>query len=127
MNRTDYFTEPRPLSPICPMLPEGKDWFTAKEAAGVIGRSAQYVRDCFDNQKIMGHALNARGRSGEEQRKSYQIPRASLMLYMLETANYQPGDFSERVSELLDQLTPSERKAIIEKTNRPRTSIWEKR
>ena len=113
-----------PLSPVAGMLPEGKKWFSSKEAASVIGRSPQYVRDCFDNQKIMGHALNARGRTGDEKRKSYQIPRAALLLYLMETANYQGGDFAERILNLAGQLAPGERRALAEKLRGNPRSIW---
>ena len=112
------------LSPVSRLLPQGKEWYTSKEAALVIGRSAQYVRDCFDNQKLMGHAMNARGPVGGEQRKSYQIPRAALLLYLMETANYQDGDYEQRVYELLDQLAPVERRRIGDKLRDSTKSVW---
>ena len=112
------------LSPIDRLLPAGKEWFTAKEAACVIGRSAQYVRDCFDNQKLMGHAMNARGKSGSEQRRSYQIPRAALLLYLMETANYQPGDYAGRVRELLRELNAAEKRSIAESLHAASASVW---
>lgn len=112
------------LSPVARLLPNGKEWYTSKEAAQVIGRSAQYVRDCFDNQKLMGHALNARGLAGEEKRKSYQIPRAALMLYLMETANYHGGDYAMRIMELLENLAPDERRSIGKKLVDGPYSIW---
>jgi len=112
------------LSPIARLLPEGKEWYTSKEAAQVIGRSAQYVRDCFDNQKIMGHALNARGTAGSEKRRSYQIPRAALMLYLMETANYRDGDYAERLGTLLDCLAPEERRKIGDRLREGTKSVW---
>ncbi len=113
-----------PLSPVAKLLPEGKEWYTAKEAASVIGRSPQYVRDCFDNQTLLGHAMNARGKSGCEQRRSYQIPRASLLLYLLETANYRSGDYMERIAELLRQLGPAERRTLSDSLRAGSDSIW---
>jgi hypothetical protein len=115
---------PQELSPVARLLPGGKEWYTSKEAAQVIGRSAQYVRDCFDNQKLMGHALNARGIMGEEKRRSYQIPRAALMLYLLETANYHSGDYANRILELLDNLAPDERRSIGKKLIEGPRSVW---
>jgi hypothetical protein len=112
------------LSPVARLLPHGKEWYTSKEVAQVIGRSAQYVRDCFDNQKLMGHALNARGAAGEEKRKSYQIPRAALMLYLMETANYHGGDYAQRVLELMDHLAPDERRSIGRLLAEGRKSVW---
>ena len=112
------------LTPVSKLLPENKRWYTSKEAAGVIGRSAQYVRDCFDNQKIMGHALNARGAPGDEKRRSYQIPREALILYLMETANYQDGDFAQRVEILLNSLSYDERRNISEHLQKETRSIW---
>jgi len=112
------------LTPIAILLPEGKEWYTSKEAARVIGRSAQYVRDCFDNQKIMGHALNARAIAGDEKRRSYQIPRAALMLYLMETANYQDGDFAGRVGTLVDRLSPDEKQKISDRLREETKSVW---
>ena len=112
------------LTPISKLLPEGKEWYTSKEAAHVIGRSAQYVRDCFDNQKIMGHALNARAVAGDEKRRSYQIPRAALMLYLMETANYQDGDFAGRVETLVECLSPDEKQKISDRLREETKSVW---
>jgi hypothetical protein len=83
------------------LLPPGKQWFTPKEAACVIGRTDQYVRDAFDNQKILGHHANGRARRGREKRRTYQIHREAILLFLLETANYKPDDFLHRVQELL--------------------------
>jgi hypothetical protein len=112
------------LTPISKLLPEGKEWYTSKEAARVIGRSAQYVRDCFDNQKIMGHALNARALAGDEKRRSYQIPRAALMLYLMETANYQDGDFAGRVGTLVDCLSTEEKQKMSDRLHEQTKSVW---
>lgn len=112
------------LSPVAALLPDGKEWFTSKEAACVIGRSAQYVRDCFDNQKIMGHAFNSQGRFGDEKRKSYQIPRAALLLYLMETANYRGSDFPDRILNLASALQPSERRKLAERLKAGSSSVW---
>ncbi len=78
------------------LLPDRKQWYTVKEAAAVLGRSDQYIRNCFDNQKILGHIWNGKAARGKEQRRSYHIPRESLILFLMETANYCAGDFIER-------------------------------
>jgi hypothetical protein len=113
-----------PLAPVSRLLPEGKEWYTVKEAAYIIGRSTQYVRDCFDNQKLMGHAFNGRSKAGSERRRSYQIPRESLLVYLMETANYRSSDYRERVEQLLNRLPREEQKKIGERLLKPATSIW---
>ena len=110
------------MTPISRLLPEGKAWYTTKEAAAVIGRSDQYVRDCFDSQTLLGHTLNARSRCGEG-RRSYQIPRECLMLYLIETANYRAGDFAERLAELVDALSGEERQQLRRRLDTSR-SVW---
>lgn len=82
-------------------LPAGQKWFTAKEAAHVLGKSPQYVRNCFDSGRIMGHCMG----SGEE-RHTYMIPRHALELYLAETANYCTEDLAARVLRLAKCLSP---------------------
>jgi len=84
-----------------PLLSSNQEWFSPKEVAAIIGKSDQYVRDCFENQKILGHVLNGKAVRGQEKRHSYQIHRQSLLLFLLETANYEPSDFAKRVKKLL--------------------------
>jgi hypothetical protein len=96
------------------LLPPGKQWFSPKEVASLIGRTDQFVRDAFDNQKILGHQNNARARRGRERRRTYQIHREGVILFLLETANYNPKDFLDRVQEILrnrsaQQLTQVQR------------------
>ncbi|MCQ2955853.1 MAG: hypothetical protein MJ218_01495 [Opitutales bacterium] len=79
------------------LLPDQKKWYTVKEAAAILGRSNQYIRDCFDNQKILGHVWNGKATKGQEQRHSYHIPRSSMILFLMETANYTANDFLTRV------------------------------
>lgn len=79
------------------LLPDDKEWYTVKEAAAILGRSNQYVRDCFDNQKLLGHVWNAKAKRGQEKRKTYHISRQSLVLFFMETANYHASDFLKRI------------------------------
>jgi hypothetical protein len=83
------------------MLPEGQEWFSPREVARVIGKTDQYVRDAFDNQKILGHVSNGRAPKGQEKRHSYRIHREGILLYLLETANFEPMDFLRHVADLL--------------------------
>ena len=83
-------------SPFESILPEDKLWYSTKEAAYVLGKSTQYVRDCLDNQRILGHVMNGRAPKGKEKRNTYQISRASLLLFLKETANYDPENYKTR-------------------------------
>ena len=90
-HQADYFRSKLP----------NKEWFSPREVATIIGKTDQYIRDAFDNQKILGHVSNAKSPKGKEQRRYYLIHRDGVILYLLETANYDPEDFSERLRELL--------------------------
>jgi hypothetical protein len=90
------------------LLPPGQQWFSPKEVASLIGRTDQFVRDAFDNQKILGHQNNARARKGRERRRTYQIHREGVLLFLLETANYRPRDFVERLQEILRNRSPQQ-------------------
>jgi hypothetical protein len=90
------------------LLPPGQQWFSPKEVASLIGRTDQFVRDAFDNQKILGHQNNAKARKGRERRRTYQIHREGVLLFLLETANYRPKDFLERVQEILRNRSPQQ-------------------
>lgn len=83
------------------LLPQGKEWFSPKEVGAIIGRTDQYVRDAFDNQKILGHLLSGRAVKGAEKRRSYQVHRDALLLYIAQTANYDPPDFVAYIKALL--------------------------
>lgn len=78
-----------------------QQWFSAKEVGAIIGRTDQFVRDLLDNQKLLGHSLQARGAS---LRKCYQIPRHGLELYLLETANYSGDDYCRHILQLIRRL-----------------------
>ncbi|WOO41179.1 hypothetical protein [Rubellicoccus peritrichatus] len=83
-----------------PMLPSGQEWFTPKEVAAMIGRSDQYVRDCLKTGRILGHQFDGKG-GNERRRGRYQIHREGLALFLLETANYKPGDIAERLTDTM--------------------------
>ena len=87
------------------ILPPEKEWFSPKEVASLIGRTDQYIRNCFDNQRILGHTVHGRSAPGKEQRRSYQIHRDCVMLYLMETANYEPEDYLQRVCQVVSRLS----------------------
>ncbi|MEO0796056.1 MAG: hypothetical protein AAFX93_12880 [Verrucomicrobiota bacterium] len=96
------------------LIDEDKEWYSVQDVAAIIGRTDQYVRDCFDNGHLLGHRLVGRSRNGASGRRSYQVHRDGLVLYLLETANYEPEDFMERVASILSKRHPDEIQAIAE-------------
>ncbi len=112
------------------LLTLGKNWYSAKEAGAIVGRSAQYIRDLFDNQKILGHQANGRAGKGSEKRMSYQVHRDCMLLYLMETANYEPDDFLDRLGEVLRNRPPEQLESIqklVNETiqNKSRLKFWQ--
>jgi hypothetical protein len=89
-------------------LSSAQRWFSPKEVASIIRKSAQYVRDAFDDQKIFGHALSGRAPKGKEKRKTYQISRESLILYLMETANYSSDELLLRLHGILGNCSAAQ-------------------
>jgi hypothetical protein len=87
----------------------GKEWFTAKELAALLGRTDQFVRDLMEHRRILGHALCARGNSS---RKSYQIHRRAVELYLLETANFHPNEYVAGLINLIRKLPVNQRELL---------------
>lgn len=100
-----------PIAHFSHLLPAGKLWYTPKEMAQVIGRTDQYVRDCFDNGRILGHTLSGR-KKGSEKRRSFQIHRDCVLLFLMETANYTPQDYLEHLLSLLRNRPRHEQQLI---------------
>ena len=93
------------------ILPDQKPWYSTKEVAAIIGKSEQYVRDCFENQKILGHTFNGKAKPGKEQRHTHQISRQGLILFLMETANYRASDFIERAHRVRQNFNNTPQKS----------------
>jgi hypothetical protein len=88
------------------LIDPAKQWFTAKEVAALLDRTDQFVRDLIEHRRILGHALYARGSS---ERKSYQIHRSAIELYLLQTANFQPDEYVRQLHGLAKHLPRQQR------------------
>jgi hypothetical protein len=105
-------------------LPKGQEWFTVKEAAAVLGRTPQFVRDAFEQQKLLGFAFNGRGEKDAARRRSIQISRASILIYMMQAANFRSEDFADRVDELVSKLTREEKQHLVAALQKELNSVW---
>jgi len=88
------------------LFESGKIWYSTKEAAAVLGMSAQFVRDAFDSQEIMGQTVYSSREQGA--RRIKMIHRDCLNIFLMETANYRPVDFMERMKRLIVRRSPAE-------------------
>ena len=88
------------------MLPPDQDWFTTKEVAAIIPWGDRFVRDSYKDRKLLGHKSSLRSVDGEERRGSLAIPRAALILFLAETANYTSEDLLDRFCEAVSIWPP---------------------
>jgi len=94
------------------LLPTDRHWFSTAEVARLLHVSPQTVRDAFDNQKILGHRTNASARRGHEQRRHHKITRDAIILYLAESANYEPSDLYDHLEALFHRRSLAELDAI---------------
>ncbi|MBO6102245.1 MAG: hypothetical protein J6P03_03215 [Opitutales bacterium] len=90
------------------LFPKGKYWFSPKEVGEIIGRSDQFVRNIFHSGKILGHHENGSKGRGEEKRVYMRIHKRMVMLYLLETANYDGDYFLEILKGVVGQCSEYE-------------------
>lgn len=82
------------------LLPFQKPFWRTDEVAEVIGRSTQYVRELIDGGRLEAHQDSAYGT-----RKTSLVTRRSVLLYLAETANYDPGYLVIRIEVITKRLT----------------------
>ena len=91
------------------LMPVRKSLLTTGEAAAVLGREVDFVRQLIEDGKLEAHSDTAMG-----ERKSSRVTRRSVLLRLLTTANYTPEDFPRQVTELMESLDPTELRQMAE-------------
>lgn len=94
------------------MLPPGRDWFTTKEIAAILPWGERFVRDCLKDRRMLGHSSGAPAEAGEERRQSLAVPRAALVLFLAETANYTSTDLLDRFCEVVGIWPPGMQRSL---------------
>ena len=95
------------------LLPPERADFTVRETAEILGCSDQYIRDCFDQGKLMGQRANGRILSGHERRRRLRISRESILLYLAENATGDPETVVRRVEALIVSLPDRSRRSLM--------------
>jgi hypothetical protein len=91
------------------LMPYEKPLYRTNEVAETIGRDQAYVRVLVEAKRLEAHRDSAFGT-----RKSNLITRRSLVLYLAETANYQPAHLVLRIEALLKSLTSAQLDRLID-------------
>jgi hypothetical protein len=95
--------------PATLLLDPKREWYSCNEAADILGVSGQFVRNCFDDQSILGHEIGVRA----NKHKRYKlIHRDCLLMYLLETANYSDREFSDRLQGILKRRSNQELRLV---------------
>ena len=74
---------------------------TTTVAAKAIGCHQEYVRNLIEDGRLDAHSFNSTGGT----RPSWRVQRRSVVLYLAETAKYDPVQFFARMLALLPFLT----------------------
>lgn len=89
------------------LLPYAKPLYRTDEAADCICRDPAYVRALIESGRLEAHRDSALG-----DRKSSRVTRRSILLYLIETANYECIDTVVRVESILKTLAPHHLKRL---------------
>jgi hypothetical protein len=81
------------------LLPYQKPLWRVDEVSAIIGRSTEYVRQLIEAGRLEAHRDSAIG-----ERKTSLVTRRSVLLYLAETANYDPGYLVIRLEVIAKRL-----------------------
>jgi hypothetical protein len=95
------------------LLPYAKPLYRTDEVADCIGRDPAYVRALIDAGRLEAHRDSALG-----DRKSSRVTRRSILIYLVETANYENIDIVVRVESVLKTLAPHHLKRLVASANK---------
>ena len=100
------------------LLPYAKPLYRTDEAADCICRDPAYVRALIESGRLEAHRDSALG-----DRKSSRVTRRSILLYLIETANYETIDTVVRLESILKTIAPHHLKRIIAAAQKQLMSI----
>ncbi len=100
------------------LLPYSKALYRTDEVATTIGREQTYVRELVDNGRLEAHRDSATGT-----RKSNLVTRRSVVLYLAETANYDPAYLVLRIEAVLKTMRARDLDRLISTAQRQKNRI----
>jgi hypothetical protein len=95
------------------LMPYDKPLYRTDEVATTIQRSHNSVRELIEAGRLEAHRDSIFGI-----RKSNLVTRRSVLLYLAETANYDPSSFVDRLESLLKHLNHSALQRLIGAANK---------
>lgn len=88
------------------LLPKHQAWFTIQEIAVLLGKSDTFIRGLIESKCLMAHVIE------KGLRKHYRIPRRNLLLFLVETATYDPSMFLDRLMSVVKGCNLEQRLAL---------------
>lgn len=88
------------------LLPKNQAWFTIQEIAVLLGKSDTFIRGLIESKCLMAHVIE------KGLRKHYRIPRRNLLLFLVETATYDPSMFLDRLMSVVKGCNLEQRLAL---------------
>lgn len=77
-----------------------KEWFGPREAGAVLGLSERTIEELYERGDLSGHRHNA----GAGKRMTKRIPRAWVVAYAIQTADYDDESLAEALLATLPHL-----------------------
>lgn len=90
------------------LFPKGKDWFSPREVGDIIGCSDQYIRNSVYSGKIMAHIVSKDPENNTDNKSYIRIHKQSVLMYLMETANYTSDSFVEKLHKILSKRSDFE-------------------
>lgn len=100
------------------LMPFEKALYRTDEVGDAIGRDPKYVRELIDCGRLEAQQDSASGA-----RKSNLVTRRSVLIYLAETANYDPASIVLRIEVIIKTLKPAALDRIIDAARRQRERI----
>jgi hypothetical protein len=100
------------------LMPFSKNLLRAREVSEVISRSVQFVRALIEDGRLEAHLDSVWG-----DRESPRITNRSVILYLAETANYDPSFLVIRLEVLMKKLDGASLDRLIESARKVRSRI----
>lgn len=87
------------------------------QCAKSLNRGVNFIYDLLAEGKLEAHGVPGR------EKERYQITKRSLLLYLAESANYDPADFETRAEALVDTLTADQLTRLIVRATARRAKL----
>lgn len=94
------------------LIPTSKELLNPEEVARILNQSVDFVYKLRDEGRLECHS------HPDRIIKRFQATRRSLLLYLVESAEYKSSDLTDRLLRVLKKLAPAELSRLLHEANR---------